>query len=354
MSRPRDARKEVEQFARDVDLLLADQPVVDTCDDSYKADLGLAHLLSQGCFVPDPHFKCRLRNQLLNKLGERKESKTMSPMKVFRSLVRPVLVASLSAGIVLGAALAISPDARAAAQEMWVRFVEVDSPWALLPRGEGQPQIERGADSTTALPLPSAAGDDGTGGANAGRAVVDAPEPPSGLESGAEGLPVPGVQPTRDLISLEEAQARLDFVIGVPSVLPDGYTFRGVVPQPELPTNPPDLGIAPPDDLPEIEQPQIALLVFDNAEGEVLILAERFLTDPAPVKVPLPAGPGGVQDVTVNGQSGQYVAGRWTEDGWVADGSYQLHWQSEDGILYDLTSATLDLEALLPVAESIQ
>jgi hypothetical protein len=347
MNHSRGTRDEAERFAQDVDSLLADQPVAETSDDAYQADLALVRLLSQGRFVPDPHFRCRLRNQLLNQLcEERKELKTMSPIKVFRSLARPVIVASLSAVIVLGAVLAISPDARAAAQEMWVRFVEVDSPWALLPRGAEQPEMERRSDSATAPTVPSTMED---GGAEAG-----APLPPSDLESGAKELPVPGAQPTRKLISLEEAQAGLNFKIRVPSVLPDGYVFRGIVPQPELPTNPPDIGVAPPDDLPKIERPQTAMLIFGNAADEILILSEVLTNDPGHLAVTLPAGKGGVQDVMINDQPAQYVEGRWTEDGWVASGNYQLHWQSEDGIMYDLTSSTLGLETLLPVAESIE
>jgi hypothetical protein len=361
MSRSKDMRDDTERFVRDVDRLLAGHPVEEITDDAYRADLELAHLLDRMQFVPDPRFKSRLRSQLLHQLYE-EEVKTMSPIRLFRSLVRPVLVAGLSAMIVLGVVFAASPAARAAAQaaaqELVARFVEVDSPWALFPGGEKQPAPP----AVTGAP-----------GAEAGsRTVTLGPEGESLMEG---ELPVPDVQPSPELLSLEEAQAGLDFEIRVPSVLPDGYAFLGVMPQPEVPDNPPDIGIKPPDGLPkapeglpkpldglpkapeglpEIQKPQVATLIFGNAAGEKLVLSEALLTGPALAEVPLPAGRGGVQDVTVNGQPAQYVEGAWTENGWVSSGHYQLHWQDTEGAMFDLISATLGLEELLPVAESIE
>jgi hypothetical protein len=72
-----------------------------------------------------------------------------------------------------------------------------------------------------------------------------------------------------------------------------------------------------------------------------------------PAEIPLPAGQDSVQEVTVNGQAAQYVAGRWTQAGWAAEGRYQLHWQAGD-ITFDLTSSLLQLESLLDVAESLE
>ena len=88
MSRSRGMRDDTERFVRDVDRLLAGQPVEETADDAHQADLELADLLSRAQFVPDPRFKLHLRSQLLHQLYE-KEVKRMSPMRVFRSLVRP-------------------------------------------------------------------------------------------------------------------------------------------------------------------------------------------------------------------------------------------------------------------------
>jgi hypothetical protein len=356
MSRWRDTRDEAERFARDVDSLLDGQPIGENADASYRADLELADLLSRVQFAPDPRFKSRLRSDLrhrLYQLYEGQEVKKMVPMKVFRALVRPVLVAGLSAVLVIAVVFAVSPAARAAAQsaaqELVARFVEVDSPWALLLPGREQPSAP---DAGPGAEMPNV------------EDVVplwaqEAPPVPGDEESPGvdiEKLDLSEVPPSGELLSLEEAQAELDFRIRVPSVLPEGYTFLGVRPAPELSAVLPDLGVEPPAGLPKMEGPQSAILVFGNAAGEQLTLSEVDLgmLGQGPGDIPLPAGRGAVQEVTVNGQPAQYVAGRWTEDGWVSDGQYHLHWQDAEGIMYDLISGTLDLEKLLPVAESIE
>jgi hypothetical protein len=346
--------EDTERFVRDVDRLLADQPVEEEfTDDAYRADLEVANLLGRVQFTPDPRFRSRLRSHMLHQLSD-EEVQRMSPMRIFRSLVRPVLVAGLSAVVVLAVVFAVSPAVRAAAQEaaqeLVARFVEVDSPWALLLGGEEGPA------------LPDAPAGPGEMPDVEGLDV----EPPwaqgvpsvPGYEGGPdiEKLDLSEVPASGGLLSLEEAQADLDFEIRVPSVLPEGYSFLGVMAPPELAAELPDLGIESPAGVPRIEAPQSAILIFGNAAGERLTLSEldmRLLGQP-PGEIPLPAGSGAVQDVTVNGQPAQYVAGRWTEDGWVFDGHYLLHWQGAEGIMYDLISHVLDLEQLLPVAESIE
>ena len=285
----------------------------------------------------------------------------MTPMRVFRSLVRPVLVAGLSAMIVLGVVFAASPDVRAAAQEWVARFVEVDTPWALLPVQEKQPaapgEIAAGAANEGALPEAVPVGpDELAAGAAAGKGESPA------LELGNEGidiepgkLPAPDAQPSGELVPLEEAQAGLDFQILMPSVLPEGYAFLGAAPTPELPSGMPGGAKAPPD-LPKTKPPQVVILVFGNSDGEGLMLSEALMGGPEPAgaAVPLPAGEGSVQEVTVNGQPAQYVEGMWSPSGWVSEGNHQLHWQNDEGITFDLMSSTLGLNDLLPVAESIQ
>jgi hypothetical protein len=290
----------------------------------------------------------------------------MVPMKVFRALVRPVLVAGLSAVLVIAVVFAVSPAARAtaqsAAQELVARFVEVDSPWALFLGGEEQP-----APPTVTGAQDAEAGDRSASVGSEGESLEDQ-------------LPALDIQPSRDLVSLEEAQAGLDFQIRVPSVLPEGYTLLGVVPQlepaaadlpdvkpPEGLPKPPEGLPKPPDEIPEAPEglpkapdalphakPQVAILIFGNGADDKLILSEALVTRPALAEgIPLPAGREGVQEVTVNGQPAQYIEGMWTEDGWVSGGHYQLHWQ-DGGIMFDLISSTLGLEELLAVAESIE
>lgn len=354
MSRSGDMRDQAERFARDVDSLQADQAVEESTDGAYRADLELANLLSRGQFVPDTRFKLRLRSHLLQ-VYEDQEVRKMSPMKVFRSLVRPALVAGLSAVVVLGTVFAVSPEVRAAAQttaqELVARFVEVGSPWALLPRGENQPASPGAvaAPGKEALPVPDEQTAD---------VVPSGPgQPPGtgnqGVEIDQGKLAVPGSQAGRELISLEEAQAKLDFKIRMPAVLPEGYTFLGVASTPEPPSGLSDEGKAPAD-LPRMKPPQMAILVFGDSAGEVLMLSEILINDPAPAEVPLPAGEGSVKEVTVNGQPAQYIEGIWSPSGWVSEGNHELHWQSADGIMFHMISRTLGLDELLAVAESIE
>jgi hypothetical protein len=324
--------EESNRFAEDVDRLINGQPVTESSDEAYKADLDLAQRLNKANFVPDPNYKTGLRVRLLNQLND--EKKEVKPM--IGKLLRSALVAGVSALLLFVVVFAVSPDVRAASQELVARFVEVDSPLDLLPSsdrptapkpGDLDEEVISGADT---LPRPSGK-----------------PESPAGL------LPqIPEAVPTHNLISLEEAQAGLEFTIRMPTVLPEGYSFVGAVPRPELPAGILEGPIEPPDDLPRSEAPQTAMLIFRNADGDVLMLSEVKMLAQVPGDVPLPAG--NVQNVTVNGQPAQYVDGMWSENGWVSGGFYQLHWQGADGIMYDLSSTTLTLDTLLTVAESIQ
>jgi hypothetical protein len=348
--------EDTERFGRDVDRLLADQPVEEEfTDDAYQADLEVANLLGRVQFTPDPRFRSRLRSQLLHQLSD-EEVQRMSPMKVFRSLARPVLVAGLSAVLVLAVVFAASPDVRAAAQEtardLVARFVEVDSPLALL-----FPQ-EKGAALPTTLPAPDGQVADAVSIGTGELPELAEGELPALSNEGVEiepgKLPLPDALPSRELVSLEEAQAGLDFEILMPSALPEGYSFLGAAPRPELSFGMPG-GADPPPDLPKTRPPQVVMLVFGNSAGDVLMLSEMLMNDPAPApaEVPLPAGEGSVQEVTVNGQPAQYIEGMWSPSGWVSEGHHQLHWQA-GGIMFDLISPTLGLDDLLAVAESLE
>jgi len=259
----------------------------------------------------------------------------------------------------LGVVLAVSPDVRAAAQEaaqgLVARFVEVDSPLALL-----FPQ-EKGAPLPTTLPAPDGQVAEAVGvgkGELPELGEIELGELPAlgneGVEIEPGKLALPDAPPSRELVSLEEAQAGLDFEILMPSALPEGYAFLGAAPRPEPPSGMPG-GANPPADLPKVKPPQVVMLVFGNSAGDVLMLAEALINDPAPVpaEVPLPAGEGSVQEVTVNGQPAQYVEGMWSPSGWVSEGHHELHWQA-GGIMFDLISPTFGLDDLLAVAESIE
>jgi hypothetical protein len=324
---------EAERFAHDVDRLWSEQAVDEPGSDEYQADLSLAGLLSRAQFAPDPRFKSTLWNRLVARSsGERKGGNVMSPVGVLRSLVRPVLVVGLSALLVFGLVLAVSPAVRAAAQEWLTRFVEVDSPWALL---SGAPDKET-SDQAPGASEPSLPG---TGEV-----------PPAGIASPPlVGGSAPGLD--QALVSVEEAQAETPLTIKVPASLPDGYSLKGVV----KPVPLPQLDVPLPADSPAPPSPASVMLVFENRAGETMLLSEATMPVPAEGDLPLPAGKGSVQEVSVNGQPGQYVEGAWTPQGWETGAAQRmLHWQGTDGVTYDLISQNLGLKDLLAVAESIR
>lgn len=266
---------------------------------------------------------------------------------LFRQLFRGAVAASLAASLLLGTVLVVSPTARAQVQDLIVRFVEVDSPWALLSGLSGA-ESPRGA----ALPTPEPDQAPGAGASEGVPGSSDIPAPP--LPKGF------APQPEQALVSLEEAQAQTSFTIKMPTVLPDGYSFKGVLKPPSLPPIEEPL---PADS--RVSLPSAVILIFGDAGGELLTLSEMKLITPAALaeadraapslgKIELPAGRGSVQEVTVNGQPGQYVEGGWSSQGWDSNANHHLlHWQGADGVAYNLLSGTLGLSELLAVAESI-
>jgi hypothetical protein len=337
MKSTRDDDRFHSNFAQDVDRRINSQPVPDAVvstpptDKEYQADLEFAEQLHKLQFTPQPSFQTRLHAHLVDQLHTTKEVKPM-----FAKLFRSFLVAGTAALLLFVVVFAVSPDVRAASQEFVGRFAEADSPWAFLIR--------------TNKPNPPEPG-------TLGQRVV-----PGDPENTKPGIPE-NISPYQvhsrdsvqrsDLISLEEAQKGLDFTILVPSVLPDGYSFMGVMPRPDTLPAAPGGSIQPPADLPKSPTPQFAVLLYSNSAGDLLTLSQRKLDSDLSAP-PLPAGPDSIQEVTVNGQPAQYIEGSWTENGWSNDGNHLLTWQTANGLMVELFSRTLGLEQLLIVAESIR
>jgi hypothetical protein len=334
------------RFARDVELLRAGKAIPEGTDTLYQADLAVADLLLRARFVPTPEFSARLQNQLQNQQEiDRRQSMLLVTRSLFRLLFRGALAAGVTAALVLVTAMVVSPEARAQAQGLIARFVEVDSPWALLP---GKSNTE---ESHLALPTP----DPDRSPASALSGVLPTPPDLSApvLPRGDTARPA---EP--DVLSLEEAQADTSFTIKVPAQPPEGYSFKGVLQRPALAQPEPPAAAGSNNTLPRDGSlprlPTPVTLLFENAAGEKLMLTEVALPAPRSGEVPLPAGIGSVQEVSVNGQPGQYVAGAWSPQGWDSGAKlYQLQWQGADGVTYTLLSHTLGLDELLVSAESI-
>jgi hypothetical protein len=241
----------------------------------------------------------------------------MSPTAILSPIVRKGLTLSL----LLAALLASIPSAPVAAQGPG-GFAETETPWTLPQKSSKRGDIVR-------------------------------PDAPS-----LKGAPLQSAVSGGQLVSVQEAQTKVNFKIRVPSSLPSGYSLKGAVAPLSLPANAPQPSIslpALPNGAPKLEAPQFTMLVFSNAAGEQLTLAQtKLIALPGAPTVNLPTGKGSVQTVTVSGRTGQYVEGRWTPNGWVASGMYQLRWTDADGITYDLTSTTQGLKSLLTVAESLK
>jgi hypothetical protein len=321
-----------EQFAEDVDRLYNGERLVESGDEAYQADLELADLMNRASFTPSQSYKTQLHVQLIDRLYQQHQPKEVRFM--FPKVLRSVLVAVVAALFLFAVVFAASPDARAAAKQIAERFVGVNSASDLLP---GRDTVPNGPPSGVSI-----AGNDSSG----------RPQSPTG------SLPLnpANTQSKADMITVEEAQAYLEFTVKVPSYLPEGYSFLGVSPQPEVPNIDPTGGKLPvPDDLPKLGPMQQAMLVFGNGGSDVILLSEnKKPTDIAAIDGQFPVGQGAAQDVTINGQPGQFINGTWTPDGWKEGGFYQLHWVGSDGITYDLASSVLDLEELMAIAESIQ
>lgn len=340
MTDPKVVRDDEEiRFVRDVELLRAGKPIPEEADASYQADLAMADLLIRAKFVPTAEFKTRLRSKLQNQLEmERRPSMlSFSSGSLFRQLLKGAVAFGLTVSVVLGTVLVVSPTARAQVQDLIIRFVEVDSPWALLS-APSDAELPRAAPPTPDLTQAPGAG-----------VSDDMPAPPEmPAPSLPEGVAPPG--PEQALVSLEEAQAQTSFTIKMPATLPEGYRLKGVVKPPSLP----EIEEPLPEDSPVSRLPSAAILIFENAAGEMLMLREADLAAPPSGEVQLPAGKGSVQEVTVNGQPGQYIEGAWSPQGWDPNANHHLlHWQGADGVTYELLSPTLGLSELLVVAESI-
>lgn len=186
---------------------------------------------------------------------------------------------------------------------------------------------------------------------------VDPPLPPIGDGQG------PG------LLSLDEAQQRVNFTIRLPEQLPSGYSFRGVMPIPEPAGNTmlplaegegvpslPNLPQFPTPDATASEQPQMVFLIFANDAGQqiTLVQSQTIRDRGQELRPPPQSEPGYVEAVTVNNQAGYYVKGRWTRSGWIDDGSHRLYWQTAEGMRYDLNSQAVERDALMAIATSIK
>ena len=343
------------RFVRDLERLRAGKRVSDQVseeasgevDVSYKADLEMADLLMRARFVPSAEYRAHLKNKLQSQSEiKRRDSMLLVTGSFLRQLFKGAVAVGMAAALLLAMVLVVSPEARAQAQGLVARFVEVDSPWALL--------APEAPDAETPRPAPPA--------------PDVAPSPLSGLQELpslaelpadlAAELPADGPQGDAarlagpSLVSLEEAQADTSFTIKMPASLPEGYSFQGVL----KPPAPPRLDDSVPGkgSMPSLSLP--VSLVFENAAGERLMLTEASLPLPPPggAEVPLPAGKGSVQEVSVNGQPGQYVEGAWSRQGWDAGAAiHQLHWQGADGVTYLMISHTLGLDDMLATAQSI-
>jgi hypothetical protein len=321
---------ENEQFAEDVDRIYRGEKPATSGDEAYQADLEFADLLNRASFTPNQAYKTQLHVQLVDKLYQQHQPKEVPNM--FSKFLRSAMVAVVATVLLFAVVFAASPDARAATQQFVARYIGVGSVNELLPEGEALPSGPPSGVSVTE-------NDDANG----------RPQSPAG------SLPIQpsDTLPRNDLMTLEEAQNGMDFTIKMPSYLPEGYSFLGAVPAPELPEFAP-AGQIPAPDLPKRPAIQKVQLMFGSGGDDILMLSQAIWSIEAPSDVLLPAGEGSIQDVTVNGQPAQFVDGAWTEQGWVAGGLYRLHWEGTDGITYDLTSTVLGLEELLAIAESIQ
>lgn len=263
---------------------------------------------------------------------------------MFPRLLRSTLVAVVAAVLMFAVVFAASPDARAATQELLVRFVGVESIGDLLPGDQGLPE-----------------------GAPDGVSFADGNETNGRPQSPLGAMPPSSdALPKAELITVEAAQVGLEFTIKMPGYLPEGYSFQGASGQPQLPASPLN-GIVSPDvsrsdqnapaGMPDRSPMSTVRLVWRSANGDTLILAEAMLpkAEVGMDEVGLPIlGQGAVQNVTVNGQPAQFINGNLTDNALKGAGFFQLHWVGTDGITYDLNSSVLGLEELLAIAESIR
>jgi len=326
--------EEIEQLIHAIERSPEGEGVSDRTDKQLRSELELARLLQQARFSPAPEFTNRLYIHLTEGRSHRLAARGSRLPSSRRLAVFGLLAAGLAALLLVNGSILFLPQLRAYAQAVAARFAEVDTPWALLP----------GAKDQVVEPLPEG---DLPGSNEPGQASALPNAPPTGLLGETASL-------GRELVSLETAQAGVDFAIRLPAYLPEGYSLRGVLPTPALPAVP-----AAPDQPPSAGEalpapPQVVTLIFGGPNGELLSLSEWYGPGGLPGEARLPVGTGSLQELAVDGQPAQFVTGRWSEGSWLPDGHYQLHWQGTNGVQYDLISLTLGLEELLPIAESIQ
>jgi hypothetical protein len=284
--------------------------------------------------------------------------------------------------VVLLGTLAISPTARAQAQQLFARFVAVDSPEAFMAEQISKQRAEREAAQSGVTPAgdtsdTAAAGKGEVVQGSEGENSVTPAEPtqdtdrPSYLD---QKQPFPGivddwrpdaplasipddvVLPTHprgnslaasNLASLEEAQSKVSFTIHTPTWLPDGYSLQGVMVPPDL-SNTLNLP-ARPANAPQLPAPTLATLNFSNGTDTfILSQVQRPQVEGGPARemlLPIPNDRGSVQEITIKGQSAQYIE---------MGSARQVHWQDANGVMYDLISNTLDQATLIRIAESVQ
>jgi len=344
-------------LARNVDAIQAGLPVDRNLSDEQRANLSVARQLREVQFAPDRAFESELRTRLLRQgYQDLDKTKERFTMRILRTVVRPALVVALGILILAGILSVVSSDVRAATWGTLVRFVEVNTAPSVAAPNNAQPASATNsvASNASVVVLPTVGAADGTvvppSGAPGARDEIQA----NGSKQPLAAPPV-SVPPSRELVSLGDAQAKVNFHIKVPTTLPAGYQLQGVAAPLQVPASAIKLpDNAPKADLPNIQPPQAVILIFKNSQGDILQIAESVVPAIGNMGVTLPVGQGSSQDVTVKGQKGQYVEGGWTPNGWSKEGGSLLHWVDSDNIMFDMSGAKLKLSDLLPVAESVQ
>jgi hypothetical protein len=333
-------------------------------------DQAMADLLQRARFAPTPAYQADLWQQLRyrqNRQDERRNN--MSRSRFPRFVLRFGLIgvtAAVSAAMVLVillvGSLVISPTARAQAQQLIARFIEVDSPEDFLAEQIREQRAALEAKENDVVPADDQAASAKTGevvessGSRAAPSLPDELPALRDIETRPDNIPLPVLQSSAlpgsmGLISLEEAQSRTSFTIRTPTWLPEGYSLQGVMVPPDLSSSLKNL--PQPANAPQIHAPSIATLNYNNNAGDLLILSQMKrpqLELPGQlsreeVLLPVPRDKGSVQEATINGQPGQYVEmGR----------GRQLHWQDVEGVMYNLMSDTLDQATLIRIAESVK
>jgi hypothetical protein len=281
--------------------------------------------------------------------------------------VTATISAVLVLALLLAGSLIVSPTARAQAQQFLVRFVAVDSPEDFIAEQARDQLAALEANQGDVTPDEATAAGGMTSAERA--AEVELPSPADAtqveaeLQMGANKLSLDETMPVVQkgsaqaipgLVSLEEAQNQSSFDIRTPSWLPEGYALKGVMVPPQIAA----AELPQPADAPELPElpaaPAVAMLHYSNNAGDSFMLGQTKQS-----QIDLPGAPPqeeilmavpqdklSIEEVTVNGQSGQYLK--------FNDGGGQLHWQDAGGMMYDLVSLSLDRDTLIQIAASVQ